>query len=480
MPIVWGDVMKIYDICVVGGGIIGAEIARNLTDKQLSVCLCEATADIAQGGATKANSGIVHAGFDCHVGTLKAKMNVLGSEMYPALCERLGVPLNNCGALVVGREQDLPVLQKLYDQGVQNGVKELSVIGREEILKHAKTLNEEIKYALYAKTSSVVSPYLMAIACAEEAKINGCDFYFESVVTKIKKEGEIFHITAGENQICAKVVINASGAGSLEVNKIAGAEEFPLRFARGEYMLLDLTEKGFVDLTMFPLPTEKGKGVLVSPTEHGNIILGPTAIDCEADEVVVSQEGLDYIKGSVDSMVKGANLRKNIRVFAGNRVISGDDFTIKASEKVENFIYLAGICSPGLSSAPAIGDYVAEIVEKLGFKLVKNKDFKKRTPYYQTLKMSEKQLDELIKSDGSFGKIVCRCEKITEGEILQAINSPLKPKTVDGVKRRVRAGMGRCQGGFCMPRVMELIASENNMEIQQVTKFGGNSNILIK
>lgn len=472
--------MKKYDICIIGGGIIGAEIARNLTDKSLKVCLCEATADIACGGATKANSGIVHAGFDCHVGTLKAKMNVLGSEMYPDLCKRLGVPINNCGALVVGREQDLPILENLLAQGIENGVKELSIITRDEILKHAKTLNEEIKYALEAKTSSVISPYLMAIACAEEAAINGCDFYFESRVTAIEKTADGFEIAAGENKINAKAVINAAGAGSLEVNQIAGAEEFPLRFARGEYLLLDLTEKGFVDLTMFPLPTEKGKGVLVSPTEHGNIILGPTAIDCKADETVVSLEGLDYIRGSVDSMVKNVNLRKNIRVFAGNRVVSGDDFVIKTSEKVEDYIYLGGICSPGLSSAPAIGEYVANLVEKLGFKLKENSNFKKRAPYHQTLKMSDEELAALIKEDSRFGKIVCRCEKITEGEIVEAINSPLKPKTVDGVKRRVRAGMGRCQGGFCMPRVMELIAEEGEIAIEEVTKFGQGSNILIK
>lgn len=469
--------MNCYDIAVIGGGVVGAEIARRLTDYSLKVALIEKCADVAEGGASKANSGIVHAGFDCHVGTLKAKVNVLGSKMYPALCERLGVELINCGALVVGREEDLPKIQALYDQGIANGVEGLEIVGRDVIEKYLPTVHEDIKYALHAKTSSIISPYYATIAMAEEAALNGCEFYFNSKVEKIERKDGVYEITAGDNVICAKAIVNAA-AGSAEINKLVGAEEFPLRFARGEYMLLDLTEKNFAKCTIFPLPTKLGKGVLISPTVHGNIILGPTAIDCEADENVVSYEGLDYIRNNVAMMADNVNYRKNIRVFAGNRVISGDDFIIEKSQKAENYIYLGGICSPGLSSAPAIALEVARLVEELGFTLKENKNFIRRKPYKETRKMSDEELNALIKEDPSYGHIVCRCEKITEGEILEAIRSPLHPDTVDGIKRRVRAGMGRCQGGFCMPTVMELIAKERNVPLSKVTKFGGNSVIV--
>ncbi|MEG2002498.1 MAG: NAD(P)/FAD-dependent oxidoreductase [Clostridia bacterium] len=471
--------MKDYDVLVIGGGVVGCAIADSLTENSVKVALVEKSADVANVGATKANSGIVHAGFDCHPGTLKAKLNVLGSQMFPKICERLGVELINCGAIVVGKKDDYDKIKKLYDQGIENGVEGLSIIERGEILKYAPNAAADIEFALLAKSSSIISPYLVTIAFAEEAKINGCDFYFDSEVSAIEKKDGKFIVTCGSEKIQAKAVINASGASANDINKLAGAEEFPLRFARGEYMLLDLTEKGFVNCTMFPLPTALGKGVLVSPTVHGNIIVGPTAIDCQADENVISFEGLDYIRENANAMLCNVNYRKNIRVFAGNRSISGEDFVIETSKNVDNFIYLGGICSPGLSSSPAIAEYVTEMVGNLGFKLAK-KDMKKRTPYNITSEMSETELNKLIAKDGRFGKIVCRCEKITEGEIVEAVNSPLRPKTVDGVKRRVRAGMGRCQGGFCMPRVMEIIARENGMKIEDVTKFGQGSDILLK
>lgn len=471
--------MNIYDVIVVGGGVVGCAVANALTENSLSVALVEKDEDVANAGATKANSGIVHAGFDCHVGTLKAKMNVLGSKMFPELCQRLHVELINCGAIVVGRKDDCDKIKALYEQGIANGVEGLSIIERDEILKYAPTAHEEIQCALRADTSSIISPYLVTVALAEEAKINGCEFFLGNAVTDVKKDGEIFTVTFGDKKLQARAVVNSSGAYVNEINKMVGAEQIPLRFARGEYMLLDLTEKGFVNCTVFPLPTALGKGVLVSPTVHGNIIVGPTAIDCEKGENVVSFEGLDYIRANANAMLSDINYRKNIRVFAGNRSISEEDFVIKESDVVDNFVYLGGICSPGLSSSPAIAQYVTEIIGELGFKLEK-KQMISRTPYHVTAEMSEEKLNELIAKDGRFGKIVCRCEKITEGEIVEAVNSPLKPKTVDGIKRRVRAGMGRCQGGFCMPKVMEIIANENGISIEDVTKFGKGSEILLK
>ncbi len=469
--------MKKYDIAVLGGGVVGCEIARKLTSLSQSVALIEKEADVASYGATKANSGIVHAGFDCKVGTLKAKLNVRGSEMFPKLCERLSVELDNCGALVVGREEDREKIQHLFMQGVQNGVKDLSIIEREEIAKYIKNPNPQIAVALRAGTSCVVSPYHLAIAMAEEAVLNGCDAYLESEVTAIEKHGDHFEISAGENKIEAKIVINACGAFAEKINEIAGAESFKTTFARGEYMLLDLSEKDIVSATIFPLPTKLGKGVLCSPTAHGNIILGPTAIACENDDAIITSEGLEYIKQNLSQMVESVNLKKNIRVFSGVRSVSGDDFIIEKSKKVENFLYLGGICSPGLSSSPAIAQYVCELLGgDCDFKEVENPI--KRTPYHITSKMTDEDLNKLIKTNESYGEIVCRCEKITRGEILEAINSPLAPTTIDGIKRRVRAGMGRCQGGFCMPTIMEMISKERNIPMSEISKFGKGSEIL--
>ncbi|MFI3163603.1 MAG: NAD(P)/FAD-dependent oxidoreductase [Bacillota bacterium] len=469
--------MKKYDIAVIGGGVVGCEIARRMTARNQSVVLIEKEADVASFGATKANSGIVHAGFDCKVGTLKAKLNVEGSEMYPALCKRLSVELDTCGALVVGRKGDEDKIQHLFFQGVANGVKNLEIIGSEQIAQYIKNPNPEITCALHAGSSAVVSPYHIAIAMAEEAVLNGCDVLCESEVFTIQKNSDSFTIFAGENTVKAKIIINACGANAEKINKIVGAEAFNATFARGEYMLLDLSEKDIVSATIFPLPTKLGKGVLCSPTAHGNIILGPTAIACDGDDTVVTQEGLAYIKQNLSQMVDGVNLRKNIRVFSGVRTVVGDDFIIEKSKTVENYLYLGGICSPGLSSAPAIAKYVEELLSGIcEFKDKENQIL--RTPYTITSNMTDSELDALIKQNPAYGEIVCRCEKITRGEIIEAINSPLKPRTIDGIKRRVRAGMGRCQGGFCMPSVMEIIENETGMPQEKITKFGVGSEIL--
>ncbi len=418
--------MKKYDIAVIGGGVVGCEIARKLTSLSQSVALIEKECDVASFGATKANSGIVHAGFDCKIGTLKAKMNVRGSEMYPELCKRLGVELDNCGALVVGRREDEEKIQHLFFQGVQNGVKNLEIIHKTEIAEYIKNPNPEIEVALYAGTSCVVSPYHLTIAMAEEAVINGCDIYFNSEVSAIAKNADSFEITAGENKINAKFVINACGANAEKINEIAFAEKFETTFARGEYMLLDLSEKDIVSATIFPLPTKLGKGVLCSPTAHGNIILGPTAIATDNDDTVITSEGLAYIRQNLSQMVEKVNLRKNIRVFSGVRAVSGDDFIIEKSKQVENFLYLGGICSPGLSSSPAIAEYVCELLkDDCDLKPLENQ--KLRVPYKITSHMTDKELNELISQNSAYGEIVCRCEKITRGEILEAINSPLAP-----------------------------------------------------
>ncbi len=471
--------MNTYDVAIIGAGVVGSEIFRRLTSLGLLCVLVERSSDVAEGGASKANSGLVHAGFDCKPGTLKAKLNVRGAKLYPELCKRLSVHFRPSGAIVAAEEEDREHLFKLWEQGQKNGVPDLRVIERDEILKLVPTLHPRIACALYAPTAGIVSPYEMTIACAEEGVLNGGTVRLNFPVTSLSRKDGVWTVSDGTEKLTARAVINSAGAQSNKINALAGAEPVSLSFRRGEYVLLDLTEGELVKTTVFPLPTAKGKGILVTPTAHGNLMLGPPAADTEDPTPLATQEGMAAIRTGVTSLVGNINFRKGIRIFAGTRVSSGDDFIIETSKLCENYVYLAGICSPGLSSAPAISEYVAALLTSFGFTLEEKPDPILRKPIPSPLGMPKAALNELIKRDPAFGRIVCRCEKITEGEIVAAIKSPIPAVTVDAIKRRTRAGMGRCQGGFCMPRVTEIIARETGVPLENVTKRGKGSELLI-
>ena len=461
-----------YDIAIIGAGVIGSSIFSKLVRKGVKVVLLEKGDDVSLG-CSRANSGIVHAGFDAKPNTLKAKFNVEGNKMMEKLCDELSVPFKKIGAFVLGGDEKQ--IDTLMEKGRLNGVENLEKMDREKLLKYVPNIADNITWGLYAKDSGIVSPYLLTIAMAEEGVLNGGEVKFNFEVTDVKMQDSIISITSrkGEMIQCNKV-INCSGAGYNAIAKLLGCKEREIEFRRGEYFLLDSTTYGLVNHTIFPLPTKAGKGVLVSPTIDGNIIVGPTSYSIEDDSTITTREGLNLIRASVPLVLNNVPLNKAIREFSGVRVISGDDFIIEKEK--ENIISVAGICSPGLSSAPSIAKYIVE--DLLNYK---NEDVikVKRTGYTNTKTMSRDDFNKLIKQDSNYGKMVCKCESVTEGEILEAIKSPLKPKSVDAIKRRVRAGMGRCQGGFCYMRVMELIAQVNNMKLEDVCKEDEGTNFII-
>ena len=462
----------IYDSIIIGGGVVGTAIFNKLVRIGKKVALIDKASDVSTG-ASKANSGLVHAGYDPEPGTLKAKLNVRGSELFPKLTKRLHVPYKRTGALVVGDNKEM--LERLYERGKRNGVKELSILTREEILKLVPDLKDGNNYALYAKTAGIVSPYLLTIALADEGVLNGGKIFLEEDIKKVEREGEIFKVVTKKNTFLAKNIINSAGAGYNEVAKLLKSEEYPLTFRRGEYFVFSSTAPLDVPCTIFPLPTKLGKGVLITPTVDGNFLIGPTSEDGE-DITKTTDSGLNDIKKKAGLILNNINFKNAIREFSGVRVISGDDFIIEKSQKQPGIINLAGICSPGLSSAPAIAEYVVEL---LGYDLKEKENLKELKDYTLLKNLPLNKQKELIKGNPDYGEVVCKCEKITKGDILSALNRPLKVRSVDGIKRRTNAGMGGCQGGFCFTKVVNLILKSRKIKYEEVLKENRGSEVAV-
>ena len=463
-----------YSCVIVGGGIVGCSIFSLLARNGVKVALVEKGEDVALG-ATKANSGIIHAGYDCEPNTLKAKLNVIGNKMYASEAKRLGEKLINCGSIVVADKDGLSGIEVLYNKGIANGVRKMKILKKDAIKKLIPNINENIEYALHAKTASIASPYNFCIAYCEEAIINGGKLYLNAEI-KTCKQKETFDITLtnGEKIEC-DFVVNCAGSGVNEVSKKLGAEELDVEFVKGEYMLLDKGEN-LAPMPVFPLPTKMGKGILVIPTVSGNTALGPTATTISKYECAVSQEGVKEIKTKTSQSLNNINFRKVIKLYAGVRVKVGDDFYIKFSDKVSNYLFVAGICSPGLTAAPAIAQEVLDMLVAKGITIAPKKVIK-RKPYTNTKTMCKLALNKLIKKDSSYGKVVCRCENITQGEINEVLNGPIKPLTTDGVKRRLRTTMGRCQGSFCYPTLLDIVAKKYGVDQKQI-KFKGDSSVV--
>ncbi len=466
---------KVYDAAVVGGGIVGCAVFHALTERGLDCCLLEAGADVAQG-STRANSGILHAGYDCETGTLKAKLNVRGNALCKSLARSLGVPMHENGSLVLCGADGLSGLKSLKARGEANGVEGLSILSRPELLNLEPNLAESVEYGLHAPSAGVINIFLLTVALAESAVINGGEAYFDSPVTQARFEDGIYTLTAGGREIRARYAVNCAGAGAADVNSAFGAEKLRLKFRRGEYYVLDRVAKGLVSHTLFPLPTELGKGILVTPTTEYNVLLGPTSEAQDEPSVSAEREGLAKIRESVSRTIGNVPWNKVIRVFAGTRCECGDDFVIRASDTAPNYVYAAGINSPGLTAAPAIAEYIAEILQGMGLKL-RQRDMKRRKPYTIAAELSREDYSALIARKPEYGNIICRCERVSEGEILEALRSPLRPRSADAVKRRVRPGGGRCQGGFCLPKVMDIISREYGMPLGSVCKEDAGSEL---
>lgn len=470
-----------FDVLVVGGGVVGGFVLRELTKYGVCCCLIEKESDVAMG-ASRANSGIVHAGFDAKEGSLKAKFNLLGNAMMEDLTKELGVSFVRNGSLVVAfSEEEKGELLKLKERGEKNGVKGLKILDRNELKEKENQISDNAVGALYAPTGGIVCPYKLTIAAIGNAMDNGARLLLDFNVDKIEKKDDVFQLTAVDGRkVFAKMLINCAGLGSQKIANLAGDFSFSVGARRGEYLILDKSQSGFLSSTLFFAPTKKGKGILVSPTADGNVILGPTADDVDQNETDTTAAGLAEVQEKARTMTPNIKLSEVITSFAGARAYCDrHDFIIEESKTVSGLINCAGIESPGLTSAPAIAKFVVEGLVAKKIRLVKNESFNpKRKPddFFSKMRVDEK--NEFIKQNPDYGKIVCRCENITKGEIARVLHINPPTSSIDGIKRRVRAGMGRCQGGFCQPQVLDIIAEELKMDKLSVTKNGKESFIL--
>ncbi|ADK16774.1 NAD(P)/FAD-dependent oxidoreductase [Clostridium ljungdahlii] len=470
-----------FDVTIIGAGVVGNAIARELCRYKLNICVVEKDSDVGNG-TSKANSGIVHAGFDADPNTLKSKLNVIGNSMFDNLSKELDFTFKKVGSLVLCfNKSEVKNLEKLKQQGIENGVTDLEIIGGDKVREVEPNISKNVVAALHAPTGGIVCPYEMTIALAENAAVNGVKFKLNTRVISLKESKGFYIIETNRENIETKLIINAAGLFSDEINNMISARKIKIVPRKGEYCLFDKTAEHTVSMTIFQLPTKKGKGVLVTPTVDGNLLIGPDAEDIEdKTDLTTTSRGIDFVISKAALSVNKLQMKQIITSFSGLRAHSVEgDFIIGEAEDAENFINAAGIESPGLTSSPAIAEMVRDIVvSKL--KPEKNDKFnpiRKGMPKFR--EMTNEERKRMIASNPKYGKIICRCETVTEGEILDAIRRPLGARTMDAVKKRTRSGMGRCQSGFCSPRVVEILARELKISPQEVTKFGNHSNILV-
>lgn len=459
------------DVAVIGTGIMGAAVARELSKYELNILILDKDNDVSCG-TTKANSAIVHAGYDAKEGSLMAKYNVAGNAMYEELCKEVDAPFRKVGSYVLAfSEKEREHLKLLYKRGLSNGVPELEIIEAEEIQKREPHVSKEAVAALYAGTAGITGPWELAIKLVENAMENGAELKLNAEVVNIKKVGEYFKLTLKNGEIIeTKTVINAAGVYADILNNMISKKTFKITPRIGEYYLLDKVQGYLTDSVIFQCPTEMGKGILVAKTAHGNIIAGPTASDVEdREDVGNTQEGFDTIKQFAVKSIKDINFRDNIRNFSGLRAEADTgDFILGEAEDVKGFFNMAGTKSPGLSSAPAMAIDLAEMVVKSLGNISKKENFIKNKKHIYFIELSPEEKAEVIKKDPRYGRIICRCENITEGEIVDVIHRKAGGRTLNGIKRRCRPGAGRCQGGFCGPRVQEILARELNLKLDDI------------
>lgn len=470
-----------YDVAVIGAGIIGCSIARALSRYRLNTVLMEKEPDVADC-TTKGNSAIVHAGYDAKPGTLKARFNALGNPMYDKLCEELDVPFKRVGSLVLAfGDEDMETIKKLYEQGIANGISGMEIWDRDKVIEMEPKVNKEVTGALYAATCGIVGPMELAIALAENAADNGVEVLLDSEVRDIKRQEDGYTIYTRDNVIAARYVINCAGLHADTVNNMVAAESFKISPRRGEYNIFDKSAKDVVKTVVFPCPSKLGKGILVSPTVHGNLLIGPNAEDLSDKEAFdTTSKGLQFIREGAERSVPNLPYNLIITGFSGLRArCERDDFIIEEAPDAKGFINIAGIESPGLTSSPAIAEYVVELLSGICGGLNEKLDYNpRRRRQIRFNELSESERKELVEKDPRYGRIICRCETVTEGEIVDAIHRKVGARTLDGVKRRVRPGSGRCQGGFCGPRVMEILARETGRDIKDIVKDREGSYVL--
>ena len=465
-----------YDVAIIGAGVIGGMTARTLSKYNLKICILEKENDVATG-ATKANSAIVHAGFDAKEGSLKARLNIRGAQMMQALCQELGVKYKNNGSLVIGfNDEDRMVINTLLERGRANGVAELRVIEKAELKRLEPNLSDNALCALLAPTGAIVCPYELTVAAIGNAMDNDAHLKCNFAVCEIRKTENGYRISSQKDSVDARFVINCAGIYSDKIANLIGDDSFRVHPRKGEYLLLDKECGNLVSHTIFQTPSKMGKGILITPTVDGNLLLGPTAVDAEEKEdKSTTADGFSEILAKAGKSLDTVPVGKTITSFCGLRAVGNTgDFIITSPET--GFINAAGIESPGLSAAPAIAEYITEMLKNSGLHLTEKAGYNPNRPSTHSFRQgSMEEKNRMIQINPAYGKIVCRCEGVTEGEILDAIRRNPPARDLDGVKRRTRSQMGRCQGGFCSPYIIELLAKELNIPYECVTKSGGAS-----
>ncbi|WP_352420647.1 NAD(P)/FAD-dependent oxidoreductase [Proteiniborus sp.] len=470
-----------YDVAIIGAGVIGAFIARELSRYELNITLLDKENDVSNG-SSKANSAIIHAGYDAKPGTNMARFNSLGNPMFDKICEELDVEFERIGSFVIGFDDaDMETIKDLYKRGKENNIEDLEIIDGDKVREMEPNLSDTIKGALYAPTCGILSPWELTIALAENAADNGIEILLNNEVQDIKKTEVGYKIITNKGEIDTKYVINCAGVYADKINNMVSSESFVITPRKGQYFVLDKSVGDFVNTVVFQCPSKVGKGILVTPTIHGNLLLGPDAEDIEdKDDTATVAENLEYIKEVARRSAYTVPVNKVITTYSGLRSeVSTGDFIIREAKDAKGFINVAGIKSPGLSSSPAIAEYVVDIMKDIAGGLKEKENFNpRRRRVVRFDKLSDEEKAELIKKDPRFGRIICRCESVTEGEIVDIIHRNAGATTVDGVKRRARPGTGRCQGGFCGPRVVEILARELNKDMDEIVKDREDSYIL--
>lgn len=453
------NMKQIHDVLIIGAGVTGTMIARELSKYKLDTVIIDKSND-AGNMTSSANSAIIHSGYDPEPGTNKAKFNVLGNKMYPQIVKDLDVEYIPCGSLTVALEEEqLETLKMLQERSAINGVP-VELLNKEEVLKLEPNINPEVKGALYAPTAGVIDPFNLVVHAMENAIDNGVSFLRNHEVKNIKKENDYFVVNTNKEDLYARIVINAAGVKADKIASMIEEIDWAITPRKGEYYLLDHYKEGLVNRTIFPLPSKKGKGILVSITSSGNYIVGPSSELADPDDLSTDAPTLANIKASASLMVPSIPFKETIRVFSGLRATcTRHDFIVEPSKTERNFINVAGIESPGFVSAPAIAEYVVNELIKPVMKLEKNPNFNPKVkPYHRMHYLSEEAQIQTIKENSDFGEIICNCEHISLGEIKEALSRSCPPVSIKGVKRRTRAGFGKCQGGFCQPKILLLLA----------------------
>ena len=473
----------IYDVLIIGAGAVGSFVARKLSRYELSVALLDKENDV--GNVTSmANSAIIHSGYDPVPGTNKAKFNVLGNKMYDQIADELDIPFERIGSLTIAlTDPQMDVLKGLVKRSEENGV-EVRLLDKEEVLKMEPNINPEVKGALFAPTAGIIDPFSLVVHTVENAVDNGVNLFLNEEVIDIKKENDLFAIKTKKGNIYqSKVVVNAAGLYSAKIAKMVGEIDWDITPRKGEYFVLDHYKKGLVNHVLFPLPSEKGKGVLVTHTTSGNYLVGPSSEpNDDPDDLSTDSLTLGNVKAQALDLVPAIPFYRAIRAFSGNRATgTKHDFIIEASSASDHFINLGGIESPGLVSSPALAEYVVDEFVKKVLVLKEKTSYNPRIRKYPHLKdMSLEERNKLIKEDPDYGKVVCFCEQVTLGEVKDALNRSVPPRSVKAMKKRVRAGYGKCQGGFCQPNILEILAKHYNIKWTDVDYDEEKTNILVE